>query len=145
MAGTARALARGAARGIFAGASMEGKRVLVVDDEPEIRDFLRDLLSGEGFGVDTAADADVAIRSVRETIYDAALLDFHLPDMNGIMLHRRIRELDPDLADKTVFMSGFVQSDENLDYFVAESGGFLAKPFEIHQIVSVVRGLVGRP
>lgn len=123
---------------------MAGERILVVDDEAEIVDLLREVLSGEGFEVDAAPDAATALDRIRESIYDAAILDFNLPDMDGVMLHRQIRQMDAELAAHTVFMSGFVQSDTNLDYYTAQGGGFLAKPFDIREIVRVVRQALGQ-
>ena len=123
---------------------MAGERILVVDDEAEIVDMLRDVLSAEGFEVDAAPDAATALERIRETIYDAAILDFNLPDMDGVMLHRQIRQMDAELAGRTVFMSGFVQSDSNLDYYSAQGGGFLAKPFDIRDVVRCIRGALGQ-
>ena len=123
---------------------MAGERILVVDDEAEIAELLREVLSAEGFEVDAAPDAATALERIRENIYDAALLDFNLPDMDGVMLHRQIRQMDPELASHSVFMSGFVQSDTNLDYYTAQGGGFLAKPFDIREVVRAVRQALGQ-
>ena len=119
-----------------------GKRVLVVDDELEILELLRDVLSYEGYEVDVARDATAALESIKASIYDAALLDFNLPDMDGVMLHQRIRQMDPELAARCVFMSGLVQSDSNLDYYSSQSSGFLSKPFDVANVLRVVRGLI---
>lgn len=124
---------------------MAGERLLVVDDEAEIVDLLRDVLTGEGYEVDAASDAAGALALIREKIYDAALLDFNLPDMDGVMLHRQIRQMDAELAAKTVFMSGLMQSDVNLGYYGAQAGGFLSKPFDIRDVVSSVRRVLGEP
>ena len=123
---------------------MAGERILVVDDEAEIVELLRDVLAADGYVVDTAHDAGTAIRLVRENIYDVALLDFNLPDMDGVMLHHQIRQMDAELASCTIFMSGLLQSDDNLGYYRSQSGGFLAKPFDIadvlRQVLSVLAG-----
>lgn len=124
---------------------MPETRILVVDDDPAIRDLLQDVLRGAGYAVDAAPDAEAALALVRETIYAAALLDFDLPDMDGVMLHRKIREMDSELASATVFMSGMVQKDEHLEYYHAASGGFLAKPFDAHRVVTEIFRLVGPP
>ncbi len=119
-----------------------GKRILVVDDEVEIREMLRDVLSYEGYEVHVAHDAASALEAIKDSIYDAALLDFNLPDMDGVMLHQRIRQMDPELAGRCVFMSGLVQSDSNLDYYSSQSSGFLSKPFDIGNVLRVVRELL---
>ena len=121
---------------------MADKRILVVDDEPEIVELLRDFLTGEGFVVDAAGDASGALELIRKQIYDAAVLDFNLPDMDGVMLHRQIRQMDSELAQKTVFMSGFLQADTNLDYYTAFGGGFLAKPFDVRDVADAIRNVL---
>lgn len=124
---------------------MHESRILVVDDDPAIRDLLQEVLRGAGYAVDAAPHAGAALELVRETIYAAALLDFDLPDMDGVMLHRKIREMDPELAKATVFMSGMVQRDEHLEYYHSASGGFLAKPFDAHRVVTEIARIAGPP
>ena len=122
---------------------MAGERILVVDDEAEIVELLRDVLVSEGYVVDAAPEAAAALQLIRENIYDAALLDFNLPDMDGVMLHHQIRQMDAELAARTIFMSGLLQSDGNLGYYMSQSGGFLAKPFDIRDVLRQVRALLG--
>lgn len=117
---------------------MSERRVLVVDDEQEILDLLQEVLSGEGFEVDTAVDANGALDLIRANIYEVAVLDFNLPDMDGIMLHRQIRQMDEELADKTVFMSGMAQDGSRMDYYAAVGGPFLAKPFDVTQVIEAI-------
>jgi DNA-binding response OmpR family regulator len=122
---------------------MAGERILVVDDEAEIVELLRDVLNAEGYVVDAAPDAASALKLIRENIYDVALLDFNLPDMDGVMLHHQIRQMDAELASRSVFMSGLLQSDGNLGYYMSQSGGFLAKPFDIRDVLRQVRAVLG--
>lgn len=121
---------------------MAGERILVVDDEPEIVELLRDVLAAEGYAVDAAQDAGTALQLIRENIYDVALLDFNLPDMDGVMLHQQVRQMDAELASSTIFMSGLLQSDDNLGYYMSHSGGFLAKPFDIRDVLRQVRAVL---
>lgn len=122
---------------------MAGERILIVDDEAEIVELLREVLAAEGYVVDAAPEASAALQLVRENIYDVALLDFNLPDMDGVMLHHQIRQMDAELASRTIFMSGLLQSDGNLGYYMSQSGGFLAKPFDIRDVLRQVRAVLG--
>lgn len=122
---------------------MAGERILVVDDESDIVELLRDVLTAEGYAVDAAPTAAVALQLIRENIYDLALLDFNLPDMDGVMLHREIRQMDAELAGRAIFMSGLLQSDANLGYYMSQSGGFLAKPFDLRDVLRQVRSALG--
>jgi two-component system KDP operon response regulator KdpE len=101
------------------------------------------VLTAEGYAVDAAPDAGAALKLIRENIYDVALLDFNLPDMDGVMLHHQIRQMDAELASRTIFMSGLLQSDGNLGYYMSQSGGFLAKPFDIRDVFRQVRAVLG--
>jgi DNA-binding response OmpR family regulator len=121
---------------------MASKRILIVDDEQVIVDLLSEILTDQGFEVDFALDAAGALERVRENIYDAAILDFNLPDMNGVMLHREIRQMDEELAGNTLFTSGLEQSEKNLDYYTAYGKGFISKPFEVREVLSAVNSLL---
>jgi two-component system OmpR family response regulator len=119
-------------------------RILVVDDEESVRDLLRDALIETGWAVDTAGTGAEALQQIRDNLYDAAVLDFALPDTNGVMLHRKIREMDPELAQRTLFISGVAQSDQRLDYFGADGIGFVSKPFDVWEVVSRLQKIVSQ-
>ena len=121
---------------------MSTTRILVVDDEQSVRELLRDALAEFGWAVDTAGTGAEALQLVRDNLYNAAVLDFALPDTNGVMLHRKIREMDPELAQCTLFISGLAQPDQRLDYFGADGSGFLSKPFNVEDVVAQLRKLV---
>ncbi len=117
------------------------KRILVVDDEPEIVQLLVTGLEKVGYKVDGAADGKAALQAVHDHIYDAAILDFSLPDMNGLMVHREIRQMDAELANNTLFCSGHAQSDQDLGYYSTYGVGFLSKPFNIQEIIDSLESL----
>jgi DNA-binding response OmpR family regulator len=113
-------------------------RILIVDDEPDIVDLLSEILTASGFEVAGALNASDALEQVKAQIFDAAIVDFNLPDMNGVMLHRQIRQMDEELAQRTLFTSGQMQTDQDLDYYMVYGGGFLSKPFEVEQVLSAL-------
>jgi DNA-binding response OmpR family regulator len=98
-------------------------------------------LSNVGYRVDSAPDGQTALQAVRDHIFDAVMLDFSLPDMNGLMVHREIRQMDQELAANTIFMSGHVQSDQNLGYYTTYGVDFLSKPFKIDEVVDSLESL----
>jgi two-component system cell cycle sensor histidine kinase/response regulator CckA len=120
---------------------MDTKRILVVDDEAPIRHLAEEAIVRSGWEVDTVPDSTTALQLVRERLYDAAVLDFALPDMDGVRLHSEIRRIDPVLAERTLFISGLDQSNEQLRYF-ADVGGFLPKPFGVRELIARLRDLV---
>lgn len=117
-------------------------RILVVDDEIPLLELMREGLSAEGFVVDGAATAAEALELVRTNLYDAAILDFALPDMNGVMLHHRIRQMDRELGQRTLFISGQTQSADDLGYFSSAGSGFLPKPFDMRAVLDGLHRLL---
>lgn len=115
---------------------MGTKRILVVDDEKPVRDLLREAIVETGWEADTAADAAQALQLVKDQLYDAAVLDFALPDMDGVRLHSEIRRMDEDLARRTLFISGVAQPDSQLELYGSDAGGFMAKPFDVAELVA---------
>jgi len=117
------------------------KRVLVIDDEPPIIAMLKEALEKVGYIVDGAADGAAAIQAVRDHIYDAAILDFGLPDMDGLMVHRELRQMDEELAANTLFTSGHTQTDRSLGYYSTYGVGFLSKPFNVEEVIDSLESL----
>jgi len=83
-------------------------RILVVDDEPHICRALDRLLTHEGHKVDTAGNAERALRRLYRTHYDLILLDIRMPGMSGIELYEQIREIFPTLQHKVICVTGDV-------------------------------------
>ena len=104
-------------------------RVLVVDDEPENRDMLADMLTAVGFPVETTASAAQALQRLRqEPSIELVLMDKRLPEMDGYEAISRLRELPGgrDLAVLVVTASGF--ADENQLALAAGADGYVSKP-----------------
>jgi two-component system alkaline phosphatase synthesis response regulator PhoP len=120
--------------------SASGCKALVVDDEPHIVELVKACLEEEGYEVDGASTASQALDLIRKDTYDFMVLDIMLPDMDGIMAHERIRAIDPQLAAKTIFVSGWVKSPEIRDYLVS-IGSFLPKPFSVDDLVRIAKGM----
>jgi excisionase family DNA binding protein len=119
------------------------KRVLVVDDEPEIVEMLVEWLERDGrFEVATAATGFDAGLRTKEFHPDAIILDFLLPDINGNAVVRSIRS-DPELADvKIIIVSGIVNRDEVEGLLQSGANDFVKKPFIINDLVKRIAELV---
>ncbi len=117
------------------------KHILIVDDDSQILDVLKQALENVGYKVDCVLDGKSALQAVHDRIYDAAILDFVLPDMNGLSVHREIRQMDEELANNTLFTSGHAQSDKNLGYYSTYGVGFLSKPFNLEEIIDSLESM----
>jgi CheY-like chemotaxis protein len=118
-------------------------RVLVVDDEPAIREFLARILRRSGYGTVLASDGPSALEIVRNDPPDAILCDHRMVGMSGIAFHEAVAVIDPGLARRFVFMSGDVLNAELSTFAVARGITLLGKPFDIESIDRTVRGLMG--
>jgi CheY-like chemotaxis protein len=118
-------------------------RILVLDDEAAIRDFLDRVLRRLGYDPVVAATGDEALAIIRSaTPPDAILSDHRMAGMTGAAFHDAVRGESPELAARFAFMSGNV-ADPTLQALAAERGVvLLAKPFDLDQVADTVAGLV---
>ncbi len=121
------------------------KRVLVVDDDPEILNLFTDLLEREGgFDVKTAStgyDAGLLTESFRPHLI---VLDYMLPDVNGNIVCDRIRSGDRADQVKILCVSGVVNRAEVDDLLGAGADDFMQKPFDVDALMARVNQLLGR-
>jgi CheY-like chemotaxis protein len=77
---------------------MKEKKILVVDDEPDITVAFKLALEGAGFIVDTSQDPFVTLSKFSPNSYDLVILDIRMPGMNGFELHEEMRKVDPQIS-----------------------------------------------
>jgi CheY-like chemotaxis protein len=121
-------------------------RILVVDDEPAIRDFLARILARAGYEPIVAADGREALEIVgSDRPPDAILCDHRMAGMSGSAFHDAVAAASPRLVRRFAFMSGDV-SDPDLRA-LADAGGvaLLAKPFDIETVEETVGRLLAAP
>ncbi len=121
-------------------------RLLVVDDEPGIRQLLQMHLSREGHLVVTAANGEEALRRIRQAPapFDVILSDLRMPGMDGEELLRRILWNHPDAARHLVVMTGEVTAQEAERITSEARAAFLRKPFELNRVDLLLHRLVAR-
>ncbi len=118
---------------------LEGRTVLVVDDEESIRTTVRDVLAKHGSEVDIAREGNEALAMVRQRAYDLVITDIRMPGLNGYEIFRAIKETHPDCP--VMFMTGFGY-DPNHTIIRAQPEGLAAvlyKPFKVDELLTEVR------
>ena len=126
------------ARGPLTG---HGRRVLVVDDEQVVRELVARVLERHGYEVDSARDEAEARRHVGAARYDVMLLDFLLPDADGLTIHDRLVTDDPGLSGRAIFLTGGGQRQE--ETFTSRGLPYLLKPFDIRALAAMVQRMAG--
>ncbi len=117
-------------------------RILVVEDEPEIADFLVRGLREEGFIVEHASDGDLARRALTSSVFDLVLLDWWLPGEDGLTLLREYREAGN--ATPILFLTARDSVADRVQGLDSGADDYLCKPFAFDELVARVRALVRR-
>lgn len=125
---------------------MRPKKILIVDDEPQIRLLLGTMLRNRGYKVLEADEAVQAMHLVIEERPDAIILDAMLPGTSGAKLCRAIKN-DPQLSEIPVaILSGLFQGDGEVEFYLGEAAqadAYLAKPINLAQFLGETRRLLG--
>ena len=112
------------------------RKILVVDDEPNIRKMLMRVLSSEGFTVKEAVNGLEALKKIEEENYSLVLLDLKVPGLNGIETLEKIREYDKDLP--VIMMSAYGSIPEAVEAMKKGAIDYLIKPFDIEELKIIV-------
>jgi DNA-binding response OmpR family regulator len=112
-------------------------RILLIDDEPGILNFVSRGLRGEGFTVDLAADGEAGLKAALGPPYDLIILDLLLPGSNGIDLLRQVIRHNP--AQPVIVLSALTDTSSKVRSFELGAGDYLAKPFSIEELMARVR------
>jgi len=117
-------------------------RVLVVDDEPEIADLMREMLEGAGYEVASAESGAVALALLDEARFDAVVSDLHMPDVDGAALWREVRRLRPALARRMLFVTGDTLSPSARQFLDSTRCPSLNKPFSKAELLGQLHALL---
>ena len=116
--------------------------LLVVDDEPNIRDLLASSLRFAGFEVTTAADGNGALHGVDDAEPDLIVLDVMLPDMDGFTVARRLRERD--ITTPILFLTARDDMADKVQGLTVGGDDYVTKPFGLEEVVARIRAILRR-
>jgi signal transduction histidine kinase len=110
------------------------KKILVVEEEVQIRDLLVDVLKGQGHNVDTVSTGSRALELIGRTSYDLILTDVTMPEISGQELYASIQQHAPDLESRVVFLTGDLMNTETVRFLESTGRAWLGKPFDIEAL-----------
>ena len=120
----------------------EAIRILVVDDEPDIRRIIRILLESRGYRVLEAPNGRLAVETIRkEPDVDLILLDIMMPELSGIEASREIRSIS---SAPILFLTARTQEQDKLEAYQSGGDDYLAKPFSHGELMMKVESLLRR-
>lgn len=116
---------------------MEMTRILVVDDELSMREFLTILLEREGYRADEAENAEKALRMLEGGAYELVISDVNMPGLSGIELLERIKQLTPETA--VLLITAYTTAEQAVEAMKLGAYDYIGKPFKVEEIKVLVR------
>lgn len=120
----------------------EGPRILIVDDEPNIRDLLTTSLRFAGFAVRAVGNGAAAISAVLEEEPDLIILDVMLPDMNGFGVTKRLRS--SGYTAPILFLTAKDDTEDKIMGLTVGGDDYVTKPFSLDEIVARIKAILRR-
>ncbi len=120
--------------------SHQHERILVIDDQEAIRTTVSAILKDEGYCVETVKNGKEAIKALKKTSFDLALVDIKLPDIEGTELLRRLRECQPKIA--TIILTGHPSLENAIKAVNNKADGYILKPFETKALLETIERII---
>jgi two-component system, NtrC family, response regulator AtoC len=114
--------------------------VLIIDDDPEMRKMLSEVLDGEGYSFETVKNGKDAIRICGKLPFDVALVDVELPDMKGTELLTKLKSIQPKMVN--IIITGYPSIENAMKAVNEKADGYVLKPFEISALLAMMKKLV---
>jgi len=112
-------------------------KILVIDDDENIRNTMKTILEDEGYVVDLAATGREAIEKTQKTAYNLALLDIRLPDMEGVELLKLIK--DPTPRTRKIMVTGYPSMQNAIIALNKNADAYLIKPVNVEKLLTTVK------
>ena len=112
-------------------------KILIVDDDENIRNTLKAILEDEGYVVDTTVSGGEAIQKSQKTAYNIALLDIRLPDMEGVELLKLIK--DPVPRTRKIMLTGYPSMQNAIAALNKNADAYQIKPIDIEKLLETVK------
>ncbi len=122
-----------------------GKKILVVDDSPDLLDGMARNLRKAGYSVFTARNGEEALRRAQQVVPDLVMLDLLLPDVDGYSVCESLRRSPATAAVQVVMITGMPGELPRYAGFDAGAVGFLRKPFGVSDLINSVREALNPP
>lgn len=112
-------------------------RIIIVDDDENIRKTMQTILEDEGYVVDLAVTGNEAIKMTQETAYNIALLDIRLPDMEGVELLKLIKDNVP--RTRKIMVTGYPSMQNAISALNKNADAYLVKPVDVEKLLNMVK------
>ena len=111
-------------------------RILIVDDEVDMRESLQELLSREGYSIDEAANGKNALEKYSKNKYDLVISDIIMPEMDGIGLLKNLKDIDPEVI--VILITGYGDIELAVQGIKEGATNFLLKPWDNKKLLATI-------
>lgn len=112
-------------------------RILIIDDDENIRKVLQTILEDEGYVTETAETAKKGVQKSEEAFFNLAMIDVRLPDMQGIELLSKLRETKPKM--RKLIVTGYPTLQNAVAAVNKGADAYIMKPFDVEKILSTIK------
>jgi CheY-like chemotaxis protein len=118
------------------------RRILIVDDEHAVAETLADILSGAGYEIEIAGSGQIALDLLATRGFDAILSDVRMPDLDGPMLYRHLKQSHFELCRRFVLVTGDALDSSIHEFLETTQLPYIEKPFSLHKVRQVVAAVI---
>jgi DNA-binding NtrC family response regulator len=120
--------------------------ILLIEDEPSVRAFVRSALERRGYSVVQASSGAEGLEQLGSAQYGGVISDIRMPGtINGADVHQWIQKHRPELATRIILISGDTANSETQSLLRNSDTPFIEKPFRVQQLISIVEKTFGKP
>jgi CheY-like chemotaxis protein len=117
-------------------------RILVVDDDADVRELIGLALDGQGYDVDSVDSGRAALEQLAQHAYDLVVCDLHMPDRDGPAVYRTLARRPPP-RPAVVFITGYADAGPYEEFLRTVQAPVMGKPFDINVLRETVRRILG--
>jgi two-component system response regulator MprA len=123
-------------------APVEQQKILVVEDDPAVRELFLDVLATEKYAVHTATNGEEALTQTRSLNPDLILLDIHMPKLDGVSFCKAIRDDQRTQDIPVIFITAYNSRERREEAIAAGGDDFMGKPFKIDELMIRIRAML---
>ncbi|HPQ81462.1 MAG TPA: response regulator [bacterium] len=120
----------------------EKKKVLIIDDERDYADILKQRLEFEGFDVCVAYDGAAGLKVAKEESPDVVLLDIMMPELDGFETAKQFHSAFPFNAMQIIFVTAYGRDPSEIQLKIIGDSKFIRKPFEIADLIALIHKML---
>ena len=121
---------------------MNSTSILIVEDDTKLRGALKEIMTREGYVVDTAESGDTAVSMIRDIVYDLVITDLKLPGIDGMDVLRSVQKLSRDTS--VIIVTAYATVDTAVEAMKEGAEDYIAKPFNLDEIRLIVRKVLDK-